>query len=63
MNRDRLLRLPEVLELLPISKSTWWNGLKTGRYNIETIKLGPRTTTWRESDVLKLVEQGVQSKV
>jgi predicted DNA-binding transcriptional regulator AlpA len=62
MSRDRLLRLPKVLEILPISKSTWWAGLKSGRYNIETIKLGPRTTAWRESDVLKIVEQGVQSK-
>ena len=58
MNTDRLLRLPQVLEILPISKSAWWNGLKSRRYNIETVKLGPRTTAWRESDVLEIVQQG-----
>ena len=58
MGTDRLLRLPQVLKILPISKSAWWNGLKSGRYNIETVKLGPRTTAWRESDVLEIVKQG-----
>lgn len=57
MNTDRLIRLPEVLKILPISKSSWWNGLKSGRYAIETVKLGPRTTAWRESDILKIVRQ------
>ena len=57
-DNDRLLRLPEVLKILPISKSAWWNGIKSGRYPIETIKLGPRTTAWRAHDVQEIVKRG-----
>ena len=56
----RLLRLSEVLEIIPISKSSWWAGVKAGKYP-KPIKLGPRTTCWRLSDVLELVEAGISS--
>ena len=56
----RLLRLCEVLEIIPISKSSWWAGVKAGKYP-KPIKLGPRTTCWRLSDVLELVEAGISS--
>lgn len=52
--KDRLLRLPEVLKIIPVSKSTWWAGVKTGRFP-KPIKLGPRTTAWRESDIRALM--------
>lgn len=53
-NDNALLRLPQVLELIPISKSSWWQGCKEGKYP-KPIKLGPRTTVWKASDVLALV--------
>jgi predicted DNA-binding transcriptional regulator AlpA len=31
-NAQGFLRLPEVLKLIPVSKATWWAGVKTGRY-------------------------------
>ena len=40
------LRLPQVLQLVPLSKSAWWEGCKTGRFP-KPVKLGPRTTVWR----------------
>ena len=40
-----LLRLPQVLSIIPISKSAWWEGCRTGRYP-KPVKLGPRTTVW-----------------
>lgn len=49
------LRLPQVLALIPISKSTWWEGCKSGRFP-KPIKLGPRTTAWRAEDIAALVE-------
>jgi len=52
-----LLRLPEVLKLIPVSKSTWWNGVRTGKFP-QPVKLGERTTCWRRSDILTLVEKG-----
>lgn len=46
----RLLRLPQVLAIFPISKSAWWDGCRTGRYP-KPIKLGPRTTVWKSEDI------------
>lgn len=51
----RLLRLPQVLERFPVSKSSWWQGVKEGRYP-QPVKLGPRTTGWRESDIQELID-------
>ncbi|MCF0061340.1 AlpA family phage regulatory protein [Dyadobacter chenwenxiniae] len=47
---DRFLRLPEVLKLIPVSKATWWNGCRSGRFP-KPCKLGPRTTAWKASDI------------
>jgi len=52
--RERLLRLPEVLEIFPIGRSTWYRGIAQGRYP-RPIKLGDRAVGWRESDILKLI--------
>jgi len=54
---DSLLRLPQVLELIPVSRSAWWNGVKSGRFP-RPVKLGPRTTAWRKSEVLKVIKEG-----
>lgn len=50
-----LLRLPQVLNIFPVSKSTWWSGVKTGRYPAP-VKPSRRTTAWRHSDIMKLIE-------
>ena len=44
------LRLPAVLAVIPVSKSTWWTGVKTGRFP-KPVKLGPRMTAWRVEDI------------
>lgn len=41
--------------LYPISKSSWWNGVRSGRYP-QPVKLGERTTAWRVSDIRNLLE-------
>ena len=40
---------------IPVSKSTWWQGVKDGRFP-QPQKLGPRTTVWRVEDVRALFE-------
>lgn len=35
---------------IPVSKSSWWQGVKDGRFP-KSIKLGPRTTVWDEADI------------
>ena len=52
------LRLPAVLALIPVSKSTWWAGIKAGRFP-QPVKIGPRTTCWRVEDIRKFIEKGV----
>lgn len=49
------LRLPQVLALVPVGKSSWWEGCKSGRYP-KPIKLGPRTTVWRAEDIRAFIE-------
>ena len=53
---DGYVRLPQVLAVFPVSKSSWWAGCKSGRYPIP-VKLGPRTTAWRVSDIRALIER------
>jgi prophage regulatory protein len=55
-NPHALLRLPQVLALVPVSKSTWWLGVKTGRFP-PPVKLGDRITCWRGSDILALIQR------
>jgi prophage regulatory protein len=44
---------------IPVSKSTWWAGIKDGRFP-QPIKLGPRITAWRVADIRDLIEAGGQ---
>lgn len=46
---------PPLLPLIPVSKSTWWEGVKTGRFP-KPVKLGPNTTAWRVEDIKYLIE-------
>ena len=46
---------PPVPAVIPVSKSTWWAGIKTGRYP-QPVKLGPRITAWRVSDIRALID-------
>lgn len=50
------VRLPSVLSVIPVSKSTWWNGIKEGRFPRPT-KIGPRVSAWRVEDIRALVER------
>lgn len=52
--QDTLLRLPQVLTIVPVSRATWWNGIKDGRFP-PGIKLGPKTTVWRKSSIDRLI--------
>ncbi len=48
--------------IIPISKSSWWAGVKEGRFP-QPIKLGKRTTVWRMSDIRLLVEKKSQNEL
>ena len=56
---DKLFRLEEVLDRIPVSKSTWWKGVSDGRYP-KPVMLGPRLPCWRLRDIQQLMESGVE---
>lgn len=49
------VRLPTILGIIPVSKSTWWNGVKSKKFP-QPVKLGPRITAWRVSDIRELLD-------
>ena len=42
---------------IPVSKSTWWAGIKDGRFP-KPVKLGPRITAWRVEDIRAMIDAG-----
>ena len=55
------VRLPQVLSVFPVSRSTWWSGVKSGRYPAP-VKLGPNITAWRAEDIHRLIAEHAQPK-
>ena len=49
------LRLPQILAIIPISKSSWWEGCRTGRFP-KPVKLGSRTTVWKAEDIAAFIQ-------
>jgi hypothetical protein len=45
---------PPIPPVVPVSKSTWWEGVKSGRFPAP-IKLSPRVTVWRVEDIRNLI--------
>lgn len=58
-----LVRLSQILAPagpIPVSKSTWWDGVKSGRFP-KPQKLGPRTTVWKVADIRALYESPAEA--
>lgn len=49
------LRLPDVLKLYPVSKSTWWKGIQDGKFP-SPVRIGERAIAWRAEDIRTLIE-------
>ena len=47
---------PAIPAIIPVSKSTWWAGVESGRFP-QSVKLGPRTTAWRVEDIRRLIDE------
>ena len=45
---------PPIPPIIPVSKSTWWAGVKDGRFP-KPIKLSERITVWRVEDIRELI--------
>ena len=53
---DGYLRIRDVLALVPVSRSVWWQGIREGRYP-KGVKLSLRATAWRCEDIRTLLDQ------
>jgi prophage regulatory protein len=54
------VRLKQILSPrgpVPVSKSTWWAGVRDGRFP-KPLKLGSRVTVWRAEDIATLIAEG-----
>lgn len=47
---------PPIPAVIPVSKSTWYAGVRSGRYPQPTRALGERITAWRVEDIRALIE-------
>jgi predicted DNA-binding transcriptional regulator AlpA len=47
---------PPIPAVIPVSKSTWWEGVKSGRYPQPVKSLGLRITAWRVEDIRALIK-------
>ncbi len=60
---NRFLRLPQIIgcadrglpPIIPVSRTTWFVGVKAGRFP-QPVRLGPRVTAWRASEIYALIE-------
>jgi prophage regulatory protein len=48
---------PPTPAIIPIGKTSWWQGIKEGKFP-KPIKLGPRITVWRVEDIRALIDKG-----
>jgi prophage regulatory protein len=55
-NNDVLLRLPQVLAIVPVAKSTWWSWVKSGKAPAP-VKISAGVTCWRKSDIDRMTQQ------
>ena len=53
---DAFVRLPTVLAVYPVGRSTWWAGVKNGKYPAP-IKLGANISAWRAGQIRQLIQQ------
>ena len=64
------LRLPQIIgnpketpptpPIIPVKKSCWWDGVKTGRFP-KPVKLG-RCTMWRVEDIRELIKSAAEGQ-
>lgn len=64
LSDSALLALPQIVgdrkrgipALLPISRSSWWSGVREGKYP-KPVRISPRRVAWRASDIAALLER------
>jgi predicted DNA-binding transcriptional regulator AlpA len=50
------VRLSQILTVIPLGKTCWWKGVKSGRFP-KPVKLTERCTAWRAEEIQELIRQ------
>lgn len=51
---------PAIPGIICVSRSTWWSGVRAGRYPQPTRALGARITAWRVEDIRALIDSAAR---
>lgn len=57
------VRLPQILAVIPVGKSTWWAGCKSGKFPKPIKSLGANTTVWKAEDIHALIKKLADGEV
>ena len=49
---------PPVPAIVPVARSTWWKWVRNGTAPAQ-VKIGPRASAWRGSDIKDFIASGV----
>lgn len=49
---------PGITPIIPVARSTWWAGVKSGRFPAGMKLSGGKVTVWRAEDIREFLEQG-----
>ena len=52
---------PPIPPIIPVSRSTWWAGVQSGRFP-KPVKLGDRITVWRVEDIRRYIDAHKQAE-
>lgn len=61
MSKDRIIRKPELLEMVGVSHPTVWRWEKAGKFP-KRVSLGPNSSGWLESEINQWFENLVQNR-
>ena len=50
------VRLSQILEVIPLGKTSWWAGVKSGRFP-KPVKLSERCTAWKAEEIRNLIKE------
>lgn len=50
------VRLPYILQTIPVGRSTWWAWVKSGKAP-KPVKLSDRVTAWKAQDIHEFVQR------
>jgi prophage regulatory protein len=59
-----LVRLKQIIgpgKPIPVSRTKWWDGVRSGDYP-QPVYLGPSLPTWRAEEIHALIRNGIKRK-